>query len=189
MELQPENWGHIQNIRLNDAHSECWAQLQLQHFKRHPDKIAYLQSWAHRKASIIQQQINHRQVSFHNRVQAEADEKCCQGDLVLGRRPFLYTTYCLLCYDGTNGRDDWHERLQNSCLEFPDKKLRQLTCPICVYHIMDWSGISLLQRPRNCSPRPSKSFTMKYLSAKGKILKVKALHKYPLLLLPTLHSK
>lgn len=136
-----------------------------------------------------QYQINHRRVSFHNSVQAEADEKCCQRDLVLGGRPFLYTTYCLLCYDGTHGRDDWHERLQSSCLRFPDKKLRQLTCPICVYHIMDWSGISLLQRPRNGSPRPSKSFTMKYLSAKGKILKVKALHKYPLLLLPTLHSR
>ena len=46
--------GHIQNIRLNDAHSECGAQLQLQQFKWHPDKIAYLQSWAHREAGIIQ---------------------------------------------------------------------------------------------------------------------------------------
>lgn len=38
----------------NDAHSECWAQLQLPHFKWHPDKIAYLQRWAHREAGIIQ---------------------------------------------------------------------------------------------------------------------------------------
>lgn len=77
----------------------------------------------------------------------------------------------------------------SSCPAFADNTLRPVTCLSCTYHSVVWSVISRLQRPGNGSPGPVSPLLLNICQDKAKMLKVQALRKYSLLLLPTAHPR